>query len=84
MISDSRVEGADPYGVSMNNPFYKIAKDLHALMNCDQTGGSNMKWLALSIRNLIRRPFFTGECDEALNLVDPGSLLGNGGGKRRK
>lgn len=59
--SESRIND-DSFGVSANNPYRKIAKDLTSLLKCD-SGSSTAKWLALSIRALTRRPIFTGECD---------------------
>lgn len=80
--SESRMND-DSFGVSVNNPYRKIAKDLTALLKCD-SGSSTAKWLALSIRAVTRRPIFTGECDEQLNLVDPGSLSPMGSKKRKQ
>lgn len=51
-----------------------MARDLTALLDCSGVGSHNVKWLVLSLRALLRKPFLTGECDDALNYVDPGSL----------
>ena len=66
-----------------NNPIRKLARDLTALIDLPIGPGTNAKWVANTIKSLIKMPFFTGECNKDVNSIDP-SIAMNFASKKKK